>query len=92
MSMLSDMIERDRKRSGLTVAQAASGIGVTQRDYREIEARGARSVLRLVRADGRAVRLANVLRESPMNKRERWLAVVPTKVVDRREPPCTVWG
>lgn len=21
-----------------------------------------------------------------------WLAVVPTKVVDRREPPCTVWG
>jgi DNA-binding XRE family transcriptional regulator len=42
MTMLADMLERDRRRSGLTVGQAAWRVGVRQRDYLELEA-GSRS-------------------------------------------------
>jgi transcriptional regulator with XRE-family HTH domain len=36
--MLSDMLERDRRRRGFTVGQVAWRLGVTQREYRKLEA------------------------------------------------------
>jgi transcriptional regulator with XRE-family HTH domain len=36
--MFSDMLERDRRRRGFTVGQIAWRLGVTPREYRELEA------------------------------------------------------
>jgi len=38
MAMLPTMLEHDRKQAGWSVGQAASGLGVRVRDYREREA------------------------------------------------------
>jgi len=38
MAMFSDMLERDRRRSGFSVGQAAWRLGVSPREYRELEA------------------------------------------------------
>jgi transcriptional regulator with XRE-family HTH domain len=42
MAMLPTMLEQDRKRAGWSVGQAAWELGVSVREYRELEA-GARS-------------------------------------------------
>ena len=64
MAMLPTMLAQDRKQAAWSVGQAAWRLGVSVREYREIEARRALAERGDVQPDLRAVRLAADVRWS----------------------------
>ena len=56
MAMLPTMLEHDRKQAGWSVGQAAWRLGVTVREYRELEVGGLASLSRLCQRTRRGLR------------------------------------